>query len=248
MNMVAQLSRAWAVCKKDIQVYYFKGPVIVYGPVLPGFLFLAFYVGRHLTVGFLIPGLIAMTLFFTATSVGPLIAPWETRMRVLERLVAAPISLFTILLGDAIASLIFGLIVTLVPLFIGIGLGVPIYHAFILTLGLIIAGVCFSYIGLLFSAPPADIPGNVMMLSALVKFPLIFISGIFIPLAELPQWGRALSFASPLTYLTDLLRYCTGGGHYLPITIDLLALIGFAGAIATGAILYHQRSLPRRFS
>ncbi len=247
MNMAAQLSRAWAVCKKDIQVYYFKGPVIVYGPVLPGFLFLAFYVGRHLTVGFLIPGLIAMTTFFTATSVGPLITPWETRMKVLERLVAAPISMFAILLGDATASLIFGLVITLVPLFIGIGLGVPVQHAFILALGIIIAGVCFAYIGLLFSAPPADIPGNVMMLSALVKFPLIFISGIFIPLQTLPHWGQVLALVSPLTYFTDLLRYCMGSGHYLLVTVDLLALVGFATVTALAAVAYHSHSLPRRF-
>lgn len=243
-----QLPRAWAMCKKDIRVYYFKGPVLVYGPVLPGFLFLAFYVGRNLSVGFLIPGLIAMTLFFTATSVGPLIAPWETRMRVLERLIGAPISLFTSLLGDAVASLIFGLAITLVPLFIGVGLALPIQHAFILTLGLIIAGVCFSYIGLLFSAPPADIPGNVMMLSALVKFPLIFISGIFMPLQALPHWGRVLSFISPLTYFTDLVRYSMGGGHYLSVAVDLLALVGFTVLIAMSAVIYHRHSLPRRFT
>jgi len=248
MSVAVQLPRAWAICKKDIQVYYFKAPVLLYGPVLPGFLFLAFYVGRNLTVGFLIPGLIAMTMFFTSTSVGPMIAPWETRMRVLERLVAAPISLFMILLGDAVASLIFGLSVTLVPLFIGIGLGVPILHAFILTLGLIIAGVGFSYVGLLFSAPPADVPGNTMMLSAIVKFPLIFISGIFMPLQALPHWGRVLSFVSPLTYFTDLLRYCMGSGHYLPVTVDLLALTGVAGLIATAAFIYHRHSLPRRFT
>ena len=248
MSALTQLARAWAICKKDVRVYYLKGPVLVYGPVLPGFLFLAFYVGRHLTVGFLIPGLIAMTLFFTATSVAPLIAPWETRMRMLERLVAAPISLVAILLGDAIASLIFGLIITLVPLFIGVGLGVPIQHAFILTLGLIIAGVCFAYVGLLFSAPPADIPGNVMMLSALVKFPLIFISGIFIPLTALPRWGRTLSLISPLTYLTDLLRYCVGDGHYLGVTTDLLAITGFAGVTIIAAVIYHRHSLPRRFA
>ena len=248
MNVMAQLPRAWAVCKKDIKVYYFKGPVLVYGPVLPGFLFLAFYVGRNLTVGFLIPGLIAMTMFFTATAVGPLITPWETRMRVLERLVGAPISLFTILLGDAVASLIFGLAITLVPLFIGVGLGMPVQHAFILTLGLIIAGICFSYIGLLFSAPPADIPGNVMMLSALVKFPLIFISGIFVPLRALPHWGQVLAFVSPLTYFTDLVRYSLGGGHYLSITVDLLALVGFTLLITLAAVSYHRHSLPRRFT
>jgi len=160
MTGLSQLSRAWAICKKDIKIYYLEGPVLIFGPLLPAFLFLAFYIGRELTVESLIPGLIAMTLFFTTTAVGPVVAPWETRMRVLERLVSAPISLGAILFGDALASLIFGLLITLVPLGIGLGLGAPVVHPLAIAGGLLIAAACFSYIGLLFSAPPADVPGN----------------------------------------------------------------------------------------
>lgn len=247
MMVLAQLRRSWAVSKKDIRVYYLKGPVLVYGPFLPLFLFLAFYIGRSLSASFLIPGLIAMTLFFTATAVGPLVVPWETRMRTLERLVSAPVSLSAILLGDVLASLIFGLIISLVPLLIGMGLGVSVLHPAILTVGLILAAFCFSSIGILFSAPPADVPGNVMMLSALVKFPLIFISGIFVSLNTLPNWGRALAYISPLTYFTDLMRYSLQNTHYLSVVLDLVALAGFAALTALAAFEFHRRSLPKRF-
>lgn len=247
MTVLMQIGRAWAVCKKDIKIYYLKGPVLIFGPLLPLFLFLAFYIGRSLSVDFLIPGLVAMTLLFTTTAVGPVIAPWETRMRVLERLVSAPVSLGAILLGDVLASLIFGLAVAVIPLLIGIGLGVPVIHPLVLSVGLVLAACCFSYIGLLFSAPPADVPGNVMMLSAVVKFPLIFISGIFIPLGEMPSWGRALAYVSPLTYFTDLMRCSLQDVSHLPPGLDLTVLAGFALLAALAAIAFHRRSLPKRF-
>ena len=38
-----------------------------------------------------------------------------------------------------------------------------------------------------------------MMPSTLVRWPLLFISGIFIPLGEMAPWTRALAYLSPLT-------------------------------------------------
>jgi len=247
VELIIQLKRAWAVAKKDIRIYYFKGPVLIFGLLFPLFLFLAFYIGRDLSADFLIPGLIGMALFFTATSVGPVIFPWETRMRTLERLVSAPIGLGAILLGDVLASLIFGILISLVPLLIGFPLGVEVRHPATFAGSLILAALCFSSFGVLLSAPPTDVPANVMMLSSLVKFPLIFISGIFVPLERLPAWGRALAFVSPLTYFTDLMKYSLGNTRYLPVALDLIAMGAFTVFFLGAAIGLHGRSLPRRF-
>jgi len=40
-------------------------------------------------------------------------------------------------------------------------------------------------------------------------------SGIFIPFNELPFHMVYLSFISPFTFLTDLLRYCVDGSNYI---------------------------------
>ena len=67
-----QLKRSWAIAKKDIRIYYMKGPVLIFGVFMPVFLFLAFLMGsRQLPLAFLISGLVGMTLFFTATAVSP---------------------------------------------------------------------------------------------------------------------------------------------------------------------------------
>jgi len=80
----------------------------------------------------------------------------------------------------------------------------------------------------------------------MIKFPLIFISGIFIPLGELPSWGQIVSRISPLTYFTDIARHSFQNQGYLPIYIDILALIAFAIAFVIIAMRLHLRTMPRR--
>jgi ABC-2 type transport system permease protein len=245
-----QLKRSWAVTKKDIRIYYSKGPVIIFGLLLPMFLFLAFLVGRNLSPKELFPGLIGMTAFFTSTSVGPLILPWETQSKTLERLVCSPISIWAALFGDMLASFIFGTFISVVvPLAVAVIIGVQITNLLILAAGLILAVFCFSAFGVLLSVyPPTDMPSTVMMLSSLIKFPLVFISGIFVPLSQLPEWGRIISYISPLTYFTDLARYATDGvSSYSPV-FDLGILAVFTLIFLVGAIKLHEHFFAKRFS
>jgi ABC-2 type transport system permease protein len=86
----------------------------------------------------------------------------------------------------------------------------------------------------------------VMMISSMVKFPLVFISGIFIPLEDLPAWGRILSSISPLTYFTDLARRSVRGNSHFPVELDLLALLIFAMIFLAVAIKTHEKTIPQR--
>ena len=126
-----------------------------------------------------------MALFVTVSSIGLIIAPWETRMRTFERLISAPIALWAIILGYVIASLLFGLFITFFVFLAGtILLGTKII-SLSLIIDTILAAFCFSSLGLLISAPPTDSPSNIMMLSTLIKFSMIFISGVFLPIGEM---------------------------------------------------------------
>lgn len=170
MNIFDQFKRSWAITKKDLSIFYLKGPVVISGLLMPSFLFFAFVLGRKFSPSFLIPSLLGMVLFVTVSSIGPVIAPWETRMRTFERLVSAPIALWAIILGDIIASLLFGLFITL-------------------------SGSLLLFVfGSVDLSSPTDNPSNIMMLSSLIKFPLIFISGVFVPIGEMGSW-KIISFA-----------------------------------------------------
>ena len=241
-----QVRRAIAIAKKDIRIYYSKGPVIIFGILFPVFLFLSFAIGRNLSLDFMMPGLLGMAIFFTATAISPAVAPWETQARTLERLMSCPVTMPTIILGDVLASFAFGVAISFIPLIVGLAIGISISQPIILALGLMIAAFCFSSLGLIFSAAPASTPSTIMMLSSMVKFPVVFISGVFIPLSDLPVWGKAIAFVSPLTYFTDLTRHSLHTSGYLPIGVDLAVLLGFSVLFLVLAMKLHQRTMPRR--
>jgi ABC-2 type transport system permease protein len=86
-----------------------------------------------------------------------------------------------------------------------------------------------------------------MMLSNLVRLPLIFVSGVFVPLDEMPAWGQWLAPFSPLSYAADLIRMGFGeSGYWLP-SAEALAQIGFAAAFVALARVLHQRTRSGAF-
>jgi len=242
-----QFKRSLAIMKKNMRIYYSKGPVVIFGLITPFFLFLSFYIGRNMPAEALIPGLLGMTAFFTATSVGPAIVPWEARAKTLERLISSPISVWTIFLGDVLSSFLFGVVVSIFPVIVGLFIGVQIVNPWILGFGIILATFCFASFSILLSAyPPTDTPAGVMMLSSMIKFPLVFISGIFIPIEELPGWGKVVSSISPLTYFTDLARYSIQGNSYYTIALDFAVLVVSTIIFLVTAIKIHERTMQKR--
>ncbi len=184
-----------------------------------------------------------MALFFTASAVGPLVTPWERQARTYERLVTSPASLLAILAGDMLAGAAFGVVLVFFPLVLVslltdayIAAGIPLF------IGIVSGAVSFAGLGVLLAAPATEGPSQVMMLSNLVRLPLIFVSGVFVPISEMPAWGQWLAPLSPLSYAADLIRMGFGeAGHWSPTT-DALALIAFAVVFVTMARILHQRT------
>ena len=244
-----QLRRSFVIAKKDIKIYYSKGPVIIFGLVFPLFLALAYVIGRNISLKEVLPGLIGMTSFFTATSVGPSIVPWETRSKTLERLLCSPVAFWSVIVGDMLSSFIFGFIISVIPLALTLALAIEPLNFMMLFFGLIIASLCFAALSVLLSAyPPTDTPATSMMLSSLVKFPLVFISGVFIPVEQLPPWGSTIASISPLTYFTDMVRQLFLGKGFYPLALDFLSVVAFTVAFAFAAIKLHEKTLAKRLS
>ena len=243
----SQIKRSFAIVRKNVRIYYSKGPVVIFGLLIPFFLFLSFYIGRNLPIEALVPGLLGMTAFFTATSVGPAIVPWEARAKTLERLISSPVSLWAIFLGDVLSSFFFGVLVSIFPIIAGVLLGIELASLPVLALGTLLATFCFASLSILLSSyPPTDTPASVMMISSMIKFPIVFVSGIFIPIEELPAWGKMLSSISPLTYFTDLARHSMQGRSYHLVELDLAALVVFTVVFLVLAIKIHERTMPKR--
>jgi ABC-2 type transport system permease protein len=230
------------VARKDIRIYYRKAPVFIFGLILPTFLFFAFFVGRELDIHKYFPGFLAMSLFFTSSSVGPLIVPWEKQQGTFERLLSYPVS---IVLGDMIAGALFGLLISTIIGVAGILLiPIAIADVVLIFIAFVLGNVCFSSLGVLLSSPGGKTPANIMMLAALVRFPLIFVSGIFIPVSQMTGVGQYITYCSPLTYLVDALNLSTGQVSVFPWWVDILVMIAFAAVFLLVAVtVLRRRSL-----
>lgn len=234
------------IAEKNMRIYYIKGPVVIFGIILPLFLCLAFIMGREITLATLIPGVVGMTLFFTSSSVGPLITPWERNARTYERLISTPLPLSAILLGDLISGFVYGIVISFVPVLLGVVVfKTPIDNAGLLIGGMLMGAVSFAALGVLLSSPPTGSPSNIMMLSSLVRFPIVFLSGVFLPLEKLGGTGKAVALLSPLTYVMDIIRAAFEGKSYYPLGVDFLVIVAYSFGFFYLARYLHRRGLIR---
>lgn len=237
-----QAHAAFVILKKNILLYYLKPPVLIFGVLFPLFFFLAFKMGRPIASENIVPGMVAMALWFTASAVGPLVTPWERRAKTYERLIATPVSLQAILAGDVLSGLLFGACLSSIPIVLGLILtDAAIYNIPFLLAGIILGALSFSSLGILLAAPPASSPSNIMLLSNLVRLPLLFVSGIFLPIPDMPVWARWISPASPLSYAADLIRLGFGQKAYFPSWLSPLTLTVFTAILLWGAYKFHRK-------
>lgn len=238
-----QLREVQVIAKKNAMVYYMKPPVLTFGVVFPFFFYLSFAAGHKAPVELMVPGIIAMALFFTASAVGPLVTPWERQAKTYERLVTSPASLPAIVTGDVLSGAMFGVVLSLVSIAGSLAFtSAAILNPLALIAGIVLGAMAFSALGVLMAAPATQAPSQVMMLSNLVRLPLIFVSGVFIPHAEMSHWGQLLSPISPLSYCADLVRIGFGQRAYWSVGLDVLALCGFMLAFVLLAIYFHHKT------
>ena len=219
--------RALYIAEKDIKIYFLKGPNLIFGLLLPVSLFLAFSIGRSVDATFAVPGLVAIAAFFGAGAIQAIALPLERRTGTFSLLLSAPISLFAIVLGKALAGFIYGVILSLAYTAIMIPFS-PLPNLPLFFTGVLLSSFMFSAFGLVLSAPFKDIP-QAMPPATVVRIAMVFISGVFVPLMALPAFLQAVAYAMPLTYSVDLLRQAmTGSINTQMFAIDVVAQVFFS--------------------
>jgi ABC-2 type transport system permease protein len=197
----------------------------MFGILFPVALFFTFTVGRNIPNDRLVPLLAAQTVFWASSSIGPVAIPMERRIRTFERFLSAPLSLISVLWGKMMAGVIFGLsITTIATVFSVLMLGIQVTNPLVLLLGILLSAMSYSAMGILFASIPTGSPGEVIIPLNFFRIPLMFISGMFIPLANMPTLGVYAAFLSPLTHTLDLLKFSTGGESFFGIVQNILVL------------------------
>jgi len=238
-----EAAQALTIAFKDIRIYYLTPPMIMFGLILPVFLFLSFSVRRQTSGEMAIARLLAMNVYFTASSAGPVIIPMERRAGTYDRLLVAPLAQITLLVGKVLVGMCFALLVSAISVAIGLfALRATLINPGLAILGVLLSSGSFAALGVLFGSVPSQSVGSIMMPSTLIRWPLLFVSGVFVPLTEMSPWLRPLSYLSPLTYTQDLLYRSAGGPAVMPVWLCLVALPIFALVCLWGAGRLHQRS------
>jgi ABC-2 type transport system permease protein len=243
MNLRLFVHSVLMVAEKDMRIYYYKGSVVIFGLLFPFIMFLTFFIGRNLDIALFFPSFLGMMLFFSASSTGPLITPWEKREKTYERLVSLPVQIGSIVLGDILAGAVFGMAITTIVWIGGtLLLHLQLADPLALVPALVLGSITFASLGTLLASPATDTPSNIMMYSNLVRLPLIFVSGIFIPLSELGSWAWTNEL-SPLTYLVDLFHAALTWDAVFSPALDCGALLLISCVFILAAKLIQQRNL-----
>jgi ABC-2 type transport system permease protein len=236
-----QLQGSLVILKKNARLYYLKPPVLIFGVLFPVFFFLAFKMGRPIAAENVVPGMVAMALWFTASAVGPLVTPWERNAGTYERLISTPVSLQAILAGDVMSGFVFGTCLSVVPVLLGIALtDACIRNVPLLISGIAMGALNFASLGVLLAAPPASGPSNIMLLSNLVRLPLLFVSGIFMPIEKMPVWAQWVAPLSPLSYASALIHTAFGRPAFFSAWLSLLMLALFTLAFFLMSCKFHN--------
>ncbi len=176
-------------------------------------------------IEFLTPGIIGMSIIFTAVFSGIEII-WDKQFGFLKETLVAPVSRINIMigrtLGGATVATLQGIIVTIISFFIGFRLE----HPASLLLGLVMMfmiAMIFTALGTAIASVLEDMQGFQLIMNFLVM-PLFFLSGSLFPLDNLPKAITVVARLDPLTYGVDGLRGILIGQSHFGLATDFSVL------------------------
>jgi ABC-2 type transport system permease protein len=190
---------------------------------------------------FLTPGIIAMTVMFTAMFSG-METIWDRQFGFLKETLVAPVSRLNIMfgktLGGASVAILQGLIVFVISLLIGFRphlLFLPMALVF-----MILIAFLFTALGTAIASKMEDMHGFQLIMNFLVM-PIFFLSGALFPLNGTPKIIGWLIKINPLTYGVDGLRSSLLSSVHLGLLGDFtILLIAVLILLSIGAYLFSK--------
>jgi len=181
--------------------------------------------GQGNYIQFLAPGVIAMSILFTAVFAGIEVI-WDRQFGFLKETMVAPVSRFEIMigrtLGGATVAVLQGVLVFIITLFIGFRPShlylLPVTFAFMFLIALL-----FTALGTAIASVLEDMTGFQLIMNFLVM-PIFFLSGALFPPSGLPTALDVIVKIDPLAYGVDGLRGSLGQAIHFGFGTDFLVL------------------------
>jgi ABC-2 type transport system permease protein len=190
---------------------------------------------------FLGPGIISMSILFTAIFAGIQVI-WDKQFGFLKETLVAPVPRWQIMLGKTVGgatiAVIQGTIVLLLATIFGFH---PEFQLLPLTfIFMLLVAIFFTGLGISIASSLADINGFQIIMNFLVQ-PVFFLSGALFPLQNLPPVMGLITALDPLTYGVDGIRGTLTGISRFGLGTDLIILVILVTAILLiGASLFSK--------
>jgi ABC-2 type transport system permease protein len=178
---------------------------------------------------FMAPGIIAMTVLFSATFSGIALL-WDRQFGFLKETLVAPVPRLHIMIGRtcgaATVALLQGSLVAIVCLIAGFRpMNLTFIPAAIAFVALI--AIVFAALGTAIGSSLKDMQGFQMVMNFLV-LPIFFLSGALFPLDNLPAALTVLTTLDPLSYGVDGLRATLISQAHFGASVDAAVLAGLS--------------------
>jgi ABC-2 type transport system permease protein len=196
---------------------------------------------------FIAPGIMAMTVMMSVMTGLPAAISQEREVGTLDGMMVAPINRLSVILGKTLAQMARGILQGVLILVLAITVfGVTVHGSIFLVFALLLLGV-FSFVGLgvVLTSFAKDQETAVMMMTT-IMFPMMFLSGVFFPIQQMPWFMQGISKFLPLTYVADSLRKVMVLGADIPaISTELSILIIFGVVMTAIAVPVFKRAMTR---
>ncbi len=196
---------------------------------------------------FVAPGIMAM-IVMTAVLTGLAASiSREKEQGTLDGILISPINRLAIVLGKALSQSIRGLVQGAIVLLLAFLLfGVTVHGNILLVALLLVLGI-FSFVGLgiLVSAIATE-QETATQLLFMFQFPMLFLSGVFFPIALMPNFMQKIAHVIPLTYAINAIRkVMVLGAGFTAVRTEFLILLIFGVVTLAISVPVFKRVITR---
>ena len=197
---------------------------------------------------FIAPGLLMMIVMMGAMTGIPRAIAHEKEIGTFDGILAAPVSEMSIIFGKTIAQTVRGFIQGIVVIIIAVLIfGVTIQEGSLLLAFVLLFLGTFSFIGLgILLTSLANNEETATILMTVLQFPMMFLTGVFFPIQQMPWFMQDISKVLPLTYaITAMRKVMILNAGITDILPEVIILVVFGAVMLLIAIPVFRRSMTR---
>lgn len=173
---------------------------------------------------YIFPGVLALSLLFTATFAAISIV-FDRQIGFFKAVLVSPVPRSAVAIGKIIAGAAQAFVQALIVLPFAplVGVHLTVGETAALVAAMLLGSVTFATIGVAFASRFTSTTVFPIVSNA-VLLPMFFLSGALYPLTAAPHWMKVAAHLDPVAYAVDLMRGSLLGTYFFPVPLSLAVL------------------------